>query len=147
MSVQHKIEAMAAMLEHVRWTSGRAAFRAQCPAHRGGRDTLSVRIHPREDRLQIVCFAECGALAVLNAIGLRWDALYPDRDRVDHRIRKAPPPPYRDALVAMDFEAHLVATMAGRMEAGHALTPRDTARLALAAARIDAARRVAGARI
>jgi hypothetical protein len=147
MSVQHKIEAMAAMLEHVRWTSGRAAFRAQCPAHRGGRDSLSVRIHPREDRIQLVCFAECGALAVLNAIGLRWPALYPDRDRTDHRMRKLPPPPYRDALIALDFEAHIVAMMAARLEAGAALSPSDTARLALAAERIDAARRIAGARI
>lgn len=145
--MNHKLEAVASLLDSVRWQRGRTAFRARCPVHGGGADTLSIRIHPTDERLQIVCFAGCGALAVLDALGLRWEALYPDRAKTDNRMRKLPPPPYRDALIGIDHEAQVVAICAGRMEAGHALTASDTARLALAAERIDAARRIAGARI
>lgn len=143
--MNHKLEALGSLLDAVRWQRDRQAFRARCPAHGGGADTLSVRIHPTDERLQLVCFAGCGALSVLDALGLRWEALYPDRSKTDNRMRKLPPPPYRDALIGIDHEAHVIAIAAGRIEAGHTLTPADLERLTLAASRIDAARRIARA--
>ncbi len=144
--MNHKLEALASMLDSVRWQRDRHAFRARCPAHGGGADTLSVRIHPAKDQLQLTCFAGCGALAVLGVLALDWSALYPDRP-ADHRIRHAPPLPYREALLGIDNEAAVVAIIAGRLERGHALTAADIERMALAAQRIDAARRIARAAI
>ncbi len=141
----HKLESIATLLDSVRWQRDRHAFRARCPAHGGGADTLSVRIHPAKDQLQLTCFAGCGALAVLDALALGWSALYPDRP-ADNRIRRAPPPPHREALLGVDHEAHVVAIAAGRIEAGHQLSRADLDRLVLAAERISAARRIAGIR-
>jgi hypothetical protein len=140
--VNHKLESIATLLDAVRWQRDRHAFRAKCPVHGGGADTLSIRIHPARDQLQVHCFAGCGALAVLDALGLAWSAIYPDRP-TDNRIRKLPPPPHRDALVGIDHEAHVVAIVAGRMESGHQLTRADLDRLTLAANRINAARAIA----
>ena len=143
--MNHKLESIASLLDCVRWRRDRRAFRARCPIHGGGADTLSLRIDPEKDQLQVNCFAGCGALAVLNVLGLDWSALYPDRP-ADNRIRRAPPPPYREALIGVDHEAHVVAIAAGRIEAGHQLTRADLDRLVLAANRISAARAIAGVR-
>ena len=144
--MNHKLESIASLLDCVRWRRDRQAFRARCPVHGGGADALSLRIHPTDERLQVRCYAECGALAVLDALGLDWSALYPDRKKTDNRLRKLPPPPHREALIGIDHEAHVLVIAAGRMEQGHALTAADISRLVLAATRISAARAIAGIR-
>jgi hypothetical protein len=145
----HKLETIAQLLDSVRWGRDRASFRARCPAHGGGADTLSVRINPTDERLQLRCFAECGAVAVLSAIGLDLSALYPDREktgnRTDNCMRKLPPLPYREALIGIDHEANVVLIAAGRLERGHPLSANDMARLVLSVERIEAARRIARA--
>jgi hypothetical protein len=142
--MHHKLASIATLLD-AKLRSGRTGFRAKCPVHGGAADTLSIRIHPTKDQITVNCFAGCGALDVLNKLGLDWGALYPDRP-ADNRIRRAPPPPHREALLGVDHEAHVVAIAAGRIEAGHQLTRADLDRLVLAANRISAARAIAGTR-
>jgi hypothetical protein len=143
MSLHHKLETIATLLDGVRWHRDRLHLRARCPVHGSRGDSLSVRIHPASNRLQVTCFAGCGSNAVLDALGLEPSALYPERPRKDHRLRRVPPPPYREALIGIDHEAHIIVIAAARLEAGHALTRDDLDRLVLAVTRINAARRVA----
>ena len=50
---------------------------AKCPAHSDGDPSLSIKQLP-DSRILIKCFAGCGALEVLEAVGLDWGALMPD---------------------------------------------------------------------
>ena len=52
-------------------------YMAKCPAHSDGDPSLSIKQLP-DSRILIKCFAGCGALEVLEAIGLDWGALMPD---------------------------------------------------------------------
>jgi hypothetical protein len=52
-------------------------YMAKCPAHSDGDPSLSIKQLP-DSRILIKCFAGCGALEVLEAVGLDWGALMPD---------------------------------------------------------------------
>lgn len=52
-------------------------YMAKCPSHSDGDPSLSIKQLP-DSRVLIKCFAGCGALEVLEAIGLDWGVLMPD---------------------------------------------------------------------
>ncbi len=70
------IQALINRLEKVRET-GRDRYIAKCPAHDDGDPSLSIRQLP-DSRILLRCFAGCGAVDVLNALGLNWQSLMPD---------------------------------------------------------------------
>ena len=139
--ISHKLHALAEALDGVRWDKSGASFKAICPSAHSTR-SQSLYVRAVDDRILVHCFKQCGAASVLGALGLDFAALHPDRPH-DHRIRRAPPLPYREALLGLDHEAAVVAICAGRLEQGHALTTTDLDRLALAVQRIDAAEKAA----
>jgi hypothetical protein len=136
----HKFHALAEALDGVRWDKSGNSFNAICPSAHSTR-SQSLYVRAVDDRILIHCHKLCGAASVLDALGLDFAALFPDRP-ADHRIRRAPPLPYREALLGLDHEAAVVSIFAGRLEQGIALTTADLDRLVLAAQRIDAARRI-----
>jgi hypothetical protein len=144
MSVHHRLESIAMLLDGVRWAGNRLSLRARCPVHGGHSASLAFRIHPAEDRIQLKCFAECGALEVLTTLGLDWPALYPDRPH-DNRIRRLPPIPYRECLTGITEEVQHVLLAAARLETGK-LTEADLNRLVVAVDRIERAAKTAGIR-
>jgi len=121
-------------LDRVRET-GPGRWVACCPAHDDRSPTLSIR--EIDDRVLLHCFAGCGAVEILHAIGATWADVMPPR-AVEHRHRKAPPPPYKDVLLALHHEAWVCLLCADASLAG-ALTPSDAKRLTLAVERIDRA--------
>lgn len=66
-------------LEHCR-QSGRDTWIARCPAHQDRSPSLSIT-EKEDGRVLVHCHAGCGALDVITAVGLDWDALYPDDGR------------------------------------------------------------------
>ncbi len=70
------IQALINRLEKVRET-GRDRYIAKCPAHDDGDPSLSIRQLP-DSRILLKCFAGCGAVDILNALGLNWQSLMPD---------------------------------------------------------------------
>jgi hypothetical protein len=50
---------------------------AACPSHPDRRPSLSIR-EVDDGRVLIKCFAGCGAIDVLDSLGLSWAALFPD---------------------------------------------------------------------
>ena len=72
-----KAEKLLERLEMVRKT-GTGKWIARCPAHDDGTPSLSVTEIESGNRLLIHCHGGCGALDVLQKIGLDWSALYPD---------------------------------------------------------------------
>jgi hypothetical protein len=65
-------------LEGVRRTGDKAM--AFCPAHSDMSQSLSIKRvdEGASDKLLLHCFAGCGALEILDAIGLSWDAVMPE---------------------------------------------------------------------
>lgn len=75
-SIEPKTEILLSLLSGVKNT-GRDKWLAQCPAHDDRSPSLAIK--QIDDRLLIRCFAGCGYLDVLAAIGLDASALFPDR--------------------------------------------------------------------
>lgn len=63
-------------LDHVR-SNGKDRWTARCPAHQDRGPSLSIR--QAEDRILLHCFAGCGAVDVLEAVGLSLSDLFDDR--------------------------------------------------------------------
>jgi len=110
---------------------------ARCPAHQDKSPSLSVR-ELDDGRVLINCFAGCGAVDVLGALGLEWGALFPD----DHRELAATSSriPARDLLEIISEESSVVAIIASDMLAKKSISGSDWQRLGRAVARIAAAR-------
>jgi hypothetical protein len=91
---------------------GGGQYMACCPAHGDKSPSLSVKI--RDDgRVLIHCFAGCDTESILNAMGLAFTDLFPDRPKSHRykptRSRISP----RDALTILDREAMVVGVIAG----------------------------------
>ena len=124
-------------LDRVRQTApGR--WLAKCPAHQDKSPSLSIR-ELDDGRTLIRCFAGCGSIDVLEAVGLGWSALFPE---------KLPQHPYRpshsripagDLLKIISNEMSIVAVIAADMIAKKNISDTDWQRLALAASRIGKA--------
>lgn len=119
------IDKVLAGLNGVRQT-GAGRWLAKCPAHDDGRPSLSIR-EGDDGRVLIHDFAGCGALAVLDALGLEYRDLYVESDRRQtqpgdphpRRARRAAPPiPAADALEILDAEALTVAIAAADLARG-----------------------------
>ena len=72
-----KAEIILERLEMVRKT-GSNKWIARCPAHQDGTPSLSVTEVSNGERVLIHCHAGCGALDILESVGLDWSALYPE---------------------------------------------------------------------
>lgn len=70
------INDLISRLEKVRET-GRDRYIAKCPAHDDADPSLSIRQLP-DSRILLKCFAGCGAVDILNSVGLNWQSLMPE---------------------------------------------------------------------
>jgi hypothetical protein len=88
-------EDLLSTLEKVRRT-GPGRWQACCPAHADKTASLLVTEKP-DGKTTIHCFAMCSPLEVLDAVGLKWDALFPPKSETyDYR------PPDRQQVNALD---------------------------------------------
>ena len=115
---------------------------ARCPAHQDRSPSLSIR-ELDDGRTLLKCFGGCGAIDVLDSLGLTWDALFPQREK------KADPRsfsqshsriPARDLLEIISMETSVVAIVAADLLANKTISEIDWKRLAQAASRIGHAR-------
>jgi hypothetical protein len=92
-------------LDRVKQT-GLGRWVSRCPAHEDRSPSLSIR-EVDDGKVLIRCFAGCGAIDVLDALGLEWASLFPEG-----RHQDAPPSqstiPARDLLVVLDHELTVV---------------------------------------
>ena len=128
-------------LERVKRT-GTGRWMACCPAHDDRSASLSVR-ELDDGRVLVHCFAECSVEEVLGAVGLKFDALYPEK-RIEHGKPERRPFPAADILRAIAFESTRVLIAAADLLACNPFNEYDRARLALAASRIQAALQAGG---
>jgi hypothetical protein len=135
-----KADVLLSRLEKVKRT-GNGVWMARCPAHDDKNPSMSVR-ELDDGKVLVRCHAECSVEQILGAVGLDFDALFPEK--IDHRsppVRR--PYPAADVLEALSRETLIVAVAAGNLAQGVELTDVDRARLLLAASRIEQARSMA----
>ena len=117
--------------------NGRDRWRSRCPACGGNKSALSVGIG-NDDAVLIQCFKGCEVAAVVDAMGLRLQDLFPPK------LTGSPPLQRRGMLTAgqaLDViarECLLTWTAAFNLANGHALTEMDLGQLMIASRRIQA---------
>ena len=129
-------------LDGVRRT-GANCWLAKCPAHEDRKASLAIR-ELDDGRILLHDFAGCGPENVLSAVGLTFEALFPERALGDHLPKERRPFPAADVLRAIRFEALVVVCTAAMLARGEAITEADRERLNTASARIGAALEASG---
>ena len=111
---------------------------ACCPAHPDKRPSLAVR-ELDDERILVCCFAGCSVEEVLHAVGLEFNALYPEK-LISHCLHPERHPfNARDILEAVRFEALVVSVAASTIARGETLVEDDCERLMLASRRLQTA--------
>lgn len=109
---------------------------ACCPAHNDKSPSLSIRETP-DGRVLLHCWTGCGANEVLDALGLTFEDLFPER-LTDYSPKERQPFSHREAMAALVPEVMFVAAASSDMLKAP-LKKRDHDRLIVAASRLAAA--------
>jgi len=119
--------------------TGNNRWLALCPAHSDKRPSLNVR-ELDDGRVLVKCFAGCSVEEVLDAVGLEFDALFPERAIGDHIPRERRPFNSSDVLAALNFEINVASIILDRMVNDKDITAGDWLRFKTAADRIRSAK-------
>ena len=118
--------------------TGAGRYLACCPAHLDKNPSLAVR-EKDDGRILVKCFAGCSVEEVLDAVGLEFDALYPEK-LIGHCLHPERRPfSARDILEAVGNEALIVSVAASTIARGETLVEDDCERLMLASRRLQTA--------
>lgn len=103
--------------------TGQNVWQARCPAHEDRLPSLRIKLTD-DDHILIHCFAGCGAVDVMAALGMSLSDLYPEK-RKDSRSIKRPFMP-ADVFAIVQAEVAALAIISADMLNGK---PHDHARL------------------
>ena len=123
--------------------TGPGRWLACCPAHEDKSPSLSIR-ELDDGRTILHCFAGCEVQAVVAAVGMSLEDLFPPREQGHAARRERRPFPAADILRAVAFEALVVATSGAALVAGQPVGEAERARLMLAVGRLQEAVRAGG---
>lgn len=130
------VDSLLSRLEGVRKT-GRDRWSARCPAHADKHPSLSIAISDRNpDVVLLRCHALCDVDDVLAAVGLTFDALYPERPTTENKSQRRPFFPTEVFEVAR-LEVAVVAVIAADMRRQQTVSEADYNRLFLAVDRLN----------
>lgn len=119
--------------------TGPGRWIACCPAHKDRSASLSIRELDNGATL-LHCFAGCPVDAVVTAIGLRMEDLFPPRQTSPGEGRKAERRPFsgRELVEAFAAELRVVWVLLSEVESGRQPAPKDRQRAAVARERCAA---------
>lgn len=118
--------------------TGAGRYLACCPAHLDKHPSLNIR-ELDDGRVLVKCFAGCSVKEVLDAVGLEFDALYPEK-LIGHCLHPERRPfSAKDVLEAVRFEVLVVSVAASTIAHGETLVEDDCERLMLASRRLQTA--------
>lgn len=135
-----KAEALLSQCRKVRNT-GNGTWVACCPSHEDKNPSMTVR-ELDDGRVLVHCFAGCSVEMILGAVGLTFDALFPDKPQEMARPLSRPFPA-ADVLLAVEHELAIAAIIAADLARGKPIPEGTMERLADVRARIEEARRLA----
>lgn len=111
---------------------------ACCPAHEDKTPSMAIR-ELGDGRILIHDFAGCSVEAILDAVGLSFDDLFPER-LMDHGKPLSRPFNAHDVLEALSMESMIVSVTTSKLVNERDITVGEWERLKLANQRISAAR-------
>ena len=134
------IDALLSGLDGVKQT-GSGKYVAQCPAHEDESPSLAIK-DCGDGRVLLHCFAGCETADVLNAIGLTFSDVMPERIGGDHSYR---PQSFdaRQVLATLDHESLVVAIIGADFLEHKEIDVPTWSRLAQGVHRINSARAIA----
>jgi hypothetical protein len=132
------VEALLDRLNGVK-SSGQGRWLARCPAHEDRSPSLSIR-DMGDGRILLKCFAECDTEAVLQAMGLQFSDLFPERlpDLGYHRRKTVLSA--RETLDVIDHELTVAALILADVADKKEIDSATWSRFALASSRIGRVR-------
>lgn len=110
---------------------------ACCPAHNDKSPSLSIR-ECSDGRVLVHCWTGCGATEILEAVGLEFDALFPESEKSHYTPRERQPFSHREVLAGLIPEVMFVAAASSDMLKSP-LKKADHDRLIVAVSRLAAA--------
>lgn len=117
--------------------NGAGKWLACCPAHEDRTPSLAVRASD-DGRILVHCFAGCGAAEIIEAVGLEFGDLFPER--IQHQVQRMRQPfTADDALRCLAAESGVIAIAVADMAQSRKLTAADEERVVLAWERISTA--------
>jgi hypothetical protein len=136
------VDRLLNQLDKVKETAS-GCWLACCPAHDDRTPSLSIR-ETTDGTILIHCWAGCGAIDVVAALGMDMRDLFPTQ--IENRLPIKPQDRWipRDAIKALEFESMICVIAASAMASGKTLTEEDNKRLFEAARRFHAAAREVG---
>lgn len=129
------VDALLSRLDGVRRT-GEGRWSARCPSHDDRSPSLSIRELP-DGRVLLHDFAGCGVESVLGALGLEFDALFPERALADYVPRERRPFLPADVFEIARREVAVVAIIAADMHKARTVSQSDYERVFVAAERLE----------
>jgi hypothetical protein len=130
------VDALLSRLAKVKQT-GKDRWLACCPAHNDKTPSLTVRALD-DGRILVHCFSGCGAVDVVESVGLAMTDLFPERLGEHKPIQQ--PFSAMDVLRALRFESGVLAIAVAHVAEGKPIHEQHKQRIDLAAERIaDAA--------
>lgn len=123
-----KVDRLLSSLRKVKQT-GRGEWVACCSAHEDRSPSLAIK-EADDGRVLIHCFAGCSPLEVLNAVGMTFEDIMPERvgpiDKVYHREKFQA----KTVLEALTTNSLLLAVMSNEVANGHPITKDDAVKFA-----------------
>lgn len=129
-------ETILSLLSKVR-KMGPDRWMACCPAHADKSPSLSIR-ETSDGRVLLHCWTGCGAAEILEAVGLEFDALFPEKLEASQPHRERQPFSHREAMAGLVPEVMFVAAASSDM-LKKPLKKQDHDRLIIAVSRLAAA--------
>jgi hypothetical protein len=136
-------DALLSRLERVR-KSGNGRWACRCPAHEDKGPSLAVR-ELDDGRVLLHCFAGCEPQSVLDAVGLTFEDMFPERIGGDSSKRERRAFNAADVLRCLSFEALVLYQYATLLAKGEPLTNEAKERLLTAVKRFQHGAEVANA--
>lgn len=130
------VQGLLSRLDKVRRT-GEGQWVACCPAHQDRSPSMTIRELP-DGRVLVHDFAGCEVSDILAAVGLTFDALFPEKSPDFAKGERVPFNP-RDVLKALAHESMIMALASSSIQQGKKLEKVDHDRIVLAAGRINTA--------
>ena len=119
------------------YKSGSDQWQCLCPVHDDKSPSVGIK-YTKDGRILIHCFSGCPTNEILDAVGIRFDDLFPDKLENNYKSLKRAFNPYA-VLTTLSNEVLLCAIAALDLSKGKKLDNTDTERLILAYHRIKEA--------
>jgi hypothetical protein len=130
------VDGLLARLDRVRKT-GTGRWSAKCPAHDDRGPSLSIR-ELEDGRILLHDFAGCSLDAIVGALGIRVEDLFPPRTLDPHQPARRERKPWRsaDVIAALGFEVSVGIVILSDVARGRPIADPDRARAGTAAVRM-----------